>query len=99
MSAVERSPVIAVDVNGADDPRAAIAGARDAAESHGVRVLLFGAGVAAFGGGLIEAVEAPISVAKDPDPARAVRREPESSIVQAARAVADGRADALVSGG
>jgi phosphate acyltransferase len=47
----------------------------------------------------VEIVDAPASIAKDPDPARAVRRTPEASIVQAAEAVADGRADALVSGG
>jgi phosphate acyltransferase len=47
----------------------------------------------------VEVVDAPISIAKAADPARAVRGTPESSIVQAVRAVADGRADALVSGG
>jgi glycerol-3-phosphate acyltransferase PlsX len=62
-------------------------------------VLLFGAGVSAFAGGLVEAVESPGDIAKDPDPARAVRANPDASIVQAARAVAEGRADALVSGG
>ena len=96
MSAGERSPVIAVDVNGADDP---IAAARGAASS-GARILLFGGGLDP---GLtapdVELVDAPLSIAKDPDPARAVRGNPEASIVQAARAVADGRADALVSGG
>jgi phosphate acyltransferase len=99
MSAAPRSPVIAVDLNGADDPRAAVQGALDAAE-RGASVLLFGAGVARYAGReRVQAVEAPVSVAKDPDPARAVRAHPEASIVQAARAVADGRADALVSGG
>src|SRR5215218_3183351 len=47
----------------------------------------------------VELVDAPVSIAKAADPARAVRSTPESSIVQAVRAVADGRADALVSGG
>ena len=47
----------------------------------------------------VTVVDAPISIAKDPDPARAVRRTPESSIVQAVAAVAAGEADALVSGG
>ena len=47
----------------------------------------------------VEVVDAPVSIAKDPDPARAVRRTPDASIVQAVEAVADGRADALVSGG
>jgi len=47
----------------------------------------------------VEVVDAPLSIAKAPDPARAVRANPESSIAQAVAAVADGRADALVSGG
>jgi glycerol-3-phosphate acyltransferase PlsX len=63
-------------------------------------VLLFGP-AAEFGATAegVDVVDAPVSIAKDPDPARAVRREPQASIVQAAEAVADGRADALVSGG
>ena len=44
-------------------------------------------------------VDAPVSIAKAEDPARAVRANPDASIVAAVRAVADGRADALVSGG
>jgi glycerol-3-phosphate acyltransferase PlsX len=47
----------------------------------------------------VSVVDAPVSIAKDPDPARAVRRTPESSIVRAVKAVAAGEADALVSGG
>jgi glycerol-3-phosphate acyltransferase PlsX len=47
----------------------------------------------------VSVVDAPVSIAKDPDPARAVRRTPESSIVRAVNAVAAGNADALVSGG
>jgi phosphate acyltransferase len=63
-------------------------------------VLLFGP-AAEFGDTPegVEIVDAPVSIAKDPDPARAVRRTPEASIVQATEAVAGGRADALVSGG
>lgn len=92
--------MVAVDVNGADDPRAAAAGAAAAARSGDIRVLLFGEGVAgAPGAPGVEAIEAPVSIAKDPDPARAVRNHPDASIVQAAKAVASGDADALVSGG
>ncbi len=40
-----------------------------------------------------------MTIAKATDPAYAVRSTPEASIVQAAKAVAEGRADALVSGG
>ncbi len=47
----------------------------------------------------VSVVDAPVSIAKDPDPARAVRRERESSIVKAVDAVIAGDADALVSGG
>jgi len=63
-------------------------------------VLLFGpaAEIGSVPAG-VEVVDAPVSIAKATDPAFAVRSTPEASIVQAARAVADGRADALVSGG
>jgi glycerol-3-phosphate acyltransferase PlsX len=98
MSAEERSPVIAVDVNGADDPAEAARGALEAAE-QGTSVLLFGDPATLPSHPRIETVDAPLSIAKDPDPARAVRANPYASIVQAARAVADHRADALVAGG
>jgi glycerol-3-phosphate acyltransferase PlsX len=100
VSASQRSPVIAVDVNGADDPAAAAQGVLAAAGS-GTSVLLFGdpAVTRAAAHERVETVDAPRSIAKDPDPARAVRANPEASVVLAARAVADGRADALVSGG
>jgi phosphate acyltransferase len=92
---------IALDANGADSgPAEAVRGAALAAAAGDVRVLVFGpadrAGSPAPG---VELVDAPVSIAKAADPARAVRATPESSIVQAVRAVADGRADALVSGG
>ena len=66
----------------------------------GVRVILFGP-AAEFGDvpDHVTVVDAPVSIAKDPDPARAVRRERESSIVRAVDAVVAGEADALVSGG
>jgi phosphate acyltransferase len=91
---------VAVDANGADlGPGEVAKGAAQAAE-NGIRVLLFGPagefGATAEG---VDVIDAPLSIAKDPDPARAVRRNPDASIVQAAEAVADGRADALVSGG
>ena len=47
----------------------------------------------------VEVVDAPVSIAKAAEPAFAVRSTPEASIVQAAKAVADGRAQALVSAG
>jgi len=91
---------VAVDAGGADlGPREVAAGAASAAEK-GIGVLLFGPAqeIGPVGEG-VEVIDAPVSIAKAPDPAFAVRTSPEASIVQAARAVADGRAQALVSGG
>jgi glycerol-3-phosphate acyltransferase PlsX len=92
--------VVAVDANGADMGPAEVAAGAALAAERGVRVLLFGpaAELGAMGEG-VEVVDAPVSVAKSADPARAVRSTPESSIVQAARAVAAGRAQALVCAG
>src|SRR5918997_1580190 len=91
---------IALDANGADAGPAEVArGAALAAAGRGIRVLVFGpASLIAPAPGL-EIVDAPASIAKAQDPARAVRSTPDASIVQAVRAVAGGRADALVSGG
>jgi phosphate acyltransferase len=91
---------IAVDTNGADLGPAEVAAGAAIAASQGVRVLLFGPaeaiGEVAEG---IEVVDAPVSIAKAPDPVIAVRSTPDASIVQASRAVAEGRAQALVAGG
>jgi glycerol-3-phosphate acyltransferase PlsX len=91
---------VAVDANGADlGPAEVAAGAALAAE-QGVRVLLFGPkGAIGPTPGGVEVVDAPVSIAKAPDPALAVRSTPDASIVLASKAVAEGRADALVSGG
>ena len=94
------SITVAVDANGADlGPSEVLEGAGDAAR-EGVRVVLFGPaaelGSAPAG---VDIVDAPLSIAKAADPVAAVRATPEASIVQAARAVADGDADAFVSGG
>jgi phosphate acyltransferase len=91
---------VAVDCGGADlGPREVAAGAARAAE-QGIAVMLFGPareiGPAPAG---VEVIDAPVSIAKALDPAYAVRTTPQASIVQAARAVAEGRAQALVSGG
>src|ERR671914_245199 len=91
---------VAVDANGADRGPAEVARGAALAAAAGTRVLLFGP--AAELGDVpegVEVVDAPVSIAKDPDPARAVRRTPDASIVRAVDAVASGRADALVSGG
>lgn len=91
---------VAVDAGGADlGPREVAAGAARAAAA-GIQVLLFGPasemGAVPTG---VKVVDAPVSIAKKADPAYAVRTTPEASIVQATRAVADGRAQAFVSGG
>jgi phosphate acyltransferase len=91
---------VAVDAGGADlGPREVAAGAARAAE-QGIRVLLFGPAreIGAPHRG-VEVVDAPVSIAKQADPAYAVRTTPEASIVQATKAVADGRAQAFVTGG
>ncbi|HET9103748.1 MAG TPA: phosphate acyltransferase PlsX [Solirubrobacteraceae bacterium] len=91
---------VAVDAGGADrGPAEVAAGAAQAARS-GIGVILFGPAeqIGEVPDG-VQVIDAPISIAKAPDPAFAVRSTPEASIVQAARAVADGRAQALVSGG
>jgi len=93
-------PVVAVDANGADlGPGEVAAGAALAAE-RGARVLLFGPaeqlGLPPPG---VEVVDAPVSIAKAEDPVAAARIAKDASIVLAAKAVAEGRADALVCAG
>jgi glycerol-3-phosphate acyltransferase PlsX len=91
---------VAVDAGGADlGPREVAEGAARAA-AQGIAVLLFGeaSAIGAVPDG-VTVIDAPVSIAKATDPAYAVRSTPEASIVQAAKAVADGRAQALVSGG
>ena len=91
---------VAVDAGGADLGPAEVAAGASAAAANGVGVLLFGpaAEIGPVGDG-VEVIDAPVSIAKAKDPAYAVRSTPEASIVQAARAVAEGRAEAFVSGG
>jgi glycerol-3-phosphate acyltransferase PlsX len=98
---------VAGDGNGADLGPAEVAAGAAIAAAQGIRVLLF-ADAAAVGDDAartklanvgVELIDAPISIAKAPDPAAAVRTTPQASVVQAAKAVADGRADAFVSGG
>jgi len=91
---------VAVDAGGADLGPAEVAAGAALAAADGIDVLLFGpAEEIGSVSGNVEVVDAPISIAKAADPAFAVRSTPDASIVQAARAVADGRAQALVSGG
>jgi phosphate acyltransferase len=91
---------VAVDANGADLGPAEVAAGAAQAAARGISVRLFGPaaelGSPAEG---VEIVDAPVSIAKASDPAHAARRTPDASIVQAAKAVGAGEADALVSGG
>ena len=93
---------IALDANGADQGPAEVArgAARAVAADPALRVLLFGpAAELGEAGERVEVIDAPVSVAKAADPVASVREQPEASVVQAVQAVADDRADALVSGG
>src|SRR5438270_1870719 len=91
---------VAVDAGGADlGPDEVAAGASLAARG-GIKVLLYGpaAEMQSVAEG-VEVLDAPVSIANASDPAFAARTTPEAAIVQAAKSVSDGRADALVSGG
>ena len=89
--------MIALDANGADRGPGAVA---EGARRSGLDVLLFGPAAALGAAGeRAEVVDAPVAIGGDEEPTRAVRSKPEASIVQAASAVAEGRADALVSAG
>jgi glycerol-3-phosphate acyltransferase PlsX len=90
---------VAVDAGGADLGPAEVAAGAARAAAAGTGVILFGPAREIGEVPGVEVVDAPISIAKAADPAYAVRSTPEASIVQAAKAVADGRAQALVSGG
>lgn len=91
---------VAVDAGGADLGPAEVAAGAALAAQRGVGVLLFGPAeeIGQVPPG-VELIDAPVSIAKAHDPAFAVRSTPQASIVQATRAVAEGRAQALVSGG
>ncbi len=88
---------IAVDAMGADlGPEEIVAGARDAA-SESIAPVLFGA--AALDPLGLELVATSDVIEMGDSPAEAVRAKPDSSLVAACRAVAEGRADAVVSAG
>jgi glycerol-3-phosphate acyltransferase PlsX len=91
---------VAVDAGGADLGPAEVAAGAIAAAGKGIGVVLFGpAREIGPTPPEVRVVDAPVSIAKAADPAFAVRSTPEASIVQAAKAVAGGEAQALVSGG
>jgi glycerol-3-phosphate acyltransferase PlsX len=88
---------VAVDALGGDRaPDEIVAGAAEAA-SEAVEPILFGPpGLDAHG---LHVVETAGGIGMDAPPVEAVRSNPDSSLVRAVRAVADGEADALVSAG
>jgi glycerol-3-phosphate acyltransferase PlsX len=91
------SPRIAVDALGGDRaPGEVVAGAAEAA-ADGIDVMLFGPEGLDTGG--LDLSVAPDRIEMADKPAEAVRAKPDSSLVAAVRAVADGRADAVVSAG
>jgi glycerol-3-phosphate acyltransferase PlsX len=91
---------IAVDAGGADLGPAEVAAGAAIAAAQGVTSVLFGPadefGTVPDG---VEVVDAPVSIAKEADPVRAVRATPEASIVRAAQAVAAGDCEAFVAAG
>jgi glycerol-3-phosphate acyltransferase PlsX len=90
--------VIAVDANGADQGPAAVAAG---VARSGSPVLLFGpaAEIGEAAGPHAELVDAPETIKAGEEAVAAVRSKRDASIVQAAVAVGEGRADALVSAG
>ena len=90
--------MIAVDANGADQGPAAVA---EGVGRSGLPVLLFGpeAQIGDAAGPRAEVVDAPETIKAGEEAVAAVRSKRDASIVQAARAVGDGRAEALVSAG
>ena len=88
---------VAVDAMGGDRaPDEVVAGALEA-RSSSIEPILCGPTSLDTGG--LELVEAPDVISMDEKPAEAVRAKPNSSLVAACRAVAEGRADAVVSAG
>ena len=83
-------------MGGDDAPGVIVAGALEAAADE-LTPILFGPPGLDTGG--LELVEAPDRIGMHEKPAEAVRAKPDSSLVAACRAVADGRADAVVSAG
>jgi glycerol-3-phosphate acyltransferase PlsX len=90
-------PVVAVDALGGDRaPSEIVAGALEAA-ADGIDVTLYGPADLDTGG--LPVVDAPVAIGMAEKPAEAVRFKPNSSLVAAVQAVAEGRAQAVVSAG
>jgi len=88
---------VAVDAMGGDRaPDEVIAGALEARSPELEPILVGPPGLDTRG---LELVEAPDTIGMDEKPAESVRAKPNSSLVAAVRAIAEGRADAVVSAG
>jgi glycerol-3-phosphate acyltransferase PlsX len=94
-------PTVALDGFGAERGFEALAEGARAAAADGIRVRVFGPPerLALEGVDGVEVVPASEWIANEDDPVPAVRGRPEASVVRAAREVAEGGADALVSHG
>ncbi|MBJ7459768.1 MAG: phosphate acyltransferase PlsX [Thermoleophilaceae bacterium] len=94
---------IALDVQGADNGVSAVVDGARIAASEGIEIVLVGQQDEIVAAGPlppnISIVNATETVTNHDDPATAVRRLKDSSIVVGAKLVADGKADALVSAG
>ncbi|MFN2607516.1 MAG: phosphate acyltransferase PlsX [Acidimicrobiales bacterium] len=91
---------IAVDAMGADrGPAEIVRAARQARDEHGIHLVLVGRAEDMGDTGGIEVLAAGEVVEMGDDPATAVRRKRDASMVRAAEAVRDGRAAAMVSAG
>jgi glycerol-3-phosphate acyltransferase PlsX len=88
---------VAVDALGGDEAPGEIVAGAVAARSDSLQPILFGpAGLETQGLPLVVTTD---EIAMDDKPAEAVRSKPDSSLVRAVRAVAEGEADAVVSAG
>src|SRR4051812_17014513 len=88
---------VAVDALGGDrTPEEVVAGALEARSDHVEPVLVGPSDLKTHG---LELIVSTDEIGMDEKPAEAVRGKPDSSLVVACRAVADGRADAVVSAG
>lgn len=91
---------VAVDAMGGDRaPAEIVAGARAAAEKHGIPVVLVGRPEELTDTGDLAVIPASEVIAMDAEPGSSVRRMKDSSLVRAAEAVRDGVASAMVSAG
>ena len=90
---------VAVDGAGVERGIDALAGGIAAAISEGIAIRLFGDPARLAGIAGAELIGARDAISNDDEPVAAVRSRPEASVVMAARDVAEGRSDALVSAG